>query len=77
MNASFDEFIAYNEAKAQESRFYEKEDLISANKTERLVYTFYLLAEKYDDIEIITEPFVESDHLICKIKYAKENKPHL
>lgn len=77
MNASFDEFIAYNEAKAQESRFYEKEDLISANKTERLVYTFYLLAEKYDDIEIITEPFIESDHLICKIKYAKENKPHL
>ncbi len=77
LNVPFEEFMAYNEARAQEVKFYEKEDIISANKTERLIYTFYLLAEKYEDIDIITEPFVESDHLICKIKYAKENKPHL
>ena len=77
MNASFEAVEEYDNIKRQVARFHEKEDIISANKTERLIYAFYLLAEKYDDIEIITEPFIESDHLICKIKYAKENKQHI
>lgn len=77
MNASDCAIEDYQNTKKQVERFYGKEDIISANKTERLIYTFYLLAEKYDNIEILTEPFVESDNLICKIKYEKENKQHL
>lgn len=53
-------------------RFFGTEDRISANKTERLVHTFYLVAEKYGNLEIITEPFVESDYLLCKISKQKK-----
>lgn len=73
MNAPDYAIEEYENIKKQVERFYEKEDMISANKTERLIYAFYIMAEKYDNIDILTDPFIESDTLICKIKEEKKN----
>ncbi len=72
MNAPEYAIADYENIKKQHARFYEKEDAISANKTERFLFAIYLMAEKYENIEILTEPFVESDILICKINYQKD-----
>lgn len=72
MNASDVAIANYENVKKQYERFYGKEEIISKGKTERLINAFYLLAEKYDDIKIINEPFIEGDNLICKIEYTKE-----
>ncbi len=72
-----DEARKFKNIKELYEKYFNKEDIISANKTERLLNTFYLVAEKYDDIELITEPFIESDNLVCKINYQKEKKNHL
>ena len=49
-------------------RFVGKEDMISRNKTERFIYTFMVLNEIFDNIEICNEPFIQGDELIIKIK---------
>lgn len=72
MNATDSQIANYENLKKQYKRFYGKEDIISKSKTERLINAFYLLEEKYDDIEIVNEPFIEGDNLICKIKYTPE-----
>lgn len=67
----------YENIKNLYDKYAGKEDIISTNKTERLINTFYLVSEFYDSLDIITEPFVESDNLVCKIRYQKEkNKSH-
>lgn len=76
-NASDYAIREYENTKEKYEKYYNKEDMISANKTERLINTFYLVAENYDDLEIITEPFIESDNLICKINVQKEKNRHL
>lgn len=63
---------AYENIKNLYDKYAGKEDIISTNKTERLINTFYLVSEFYDSLDIITEPFVESDNLVCKIRYKKE-----
>ncbi len=72
MNAPDYAIREYENLKKQYARFYQKEDIISANKSERLLHIFYLMAEKYANIDIISEPFFEGDCLICKIKFQKE-----
>ena len=42
--------------------------MISKNKTERFIYTFMVLNEVFDNIEICNEPFIQGDELIIKIK---------
>lgn len=67
----------YENIKNQYDKYAGREDIISTNKTERLINTFYLVNEFYDSLDIITEPFIESDNLACKIRYQKEkNKSH-
>ena len=49
-------------------RFVDKEDIISKNKTERLIDTFMIMEEKYHNIEFLNDPFIEGDTLLIKIK---------
>lgn len=60
--------LEYLFTKESYNRFYNKQDIISKNKTERLIDTFILMQEKYGNIEIINEPFIEGDTLLIKIK---------
>lgn len=62
------EDYSYLQMKKTYDKVADKEDIISKNKTERLVETFLLLQEKYDGIEILTDPFIEDENLIVKIK---------
>ena len=55
-------------------RYVDKEDLISKNKTERLVGTFMTLEEKFGDIEILSEPFIQDENLIVKVLEPKKNQ---
>lgn len=55
-------------------RYVDKEDLISKNKTERLVGTFMVLEEKFRDIEILSEPFIQDENLIVKILQPKKSQ---
>jgi hypothetical protein len=59
---------SYLQMKETYDRVVDKEDIISKNKTERLVETFMFLQEKYNEIEILTNPFIEDENLIVKIK---------
>ena len=52
--------------------FADKEDIISKNKTERFIETFMIMKEKYDNIEILNEPFIHSDNLIIDILPTNE-----
>lgn len=49
-------------------KFAEKEDLISRNKTERLINTFMIMEEKYHNITFLSDPFIEDDTLHIKIR---------
>ena len=66
--------LFYEHTKKMYDKFVDKEELISKNKTERLVETFMVLNEKYNNIEFLNEPFIESDYLIVKIKKNKKIK---
>ena len=58
----------YIQGKDVYDKVADKEDIISKNKTERLVHTFYVLNEIYNNIEILSDPFIEDDNLIVKVK---------
>lgn len=60
--------IEYLYTKSSYERFVDKEDIISKNKTERLIDTFMIMEEKYNNIEFLNEPFIEGDTLLIKIK---------
>ena len=45
----------------------DKADIISQNKTERLIEIFMVLNEKYSILEFLSDPFIEDDHLYVKI----------
>ena len=66
----------YEHLKKQYKRFYDKEDLVSFNKTERLVYTFMELEEKFKNIEILNEPFRSGEYLLIKIKPRERSMYH-
>lgn len=61
-----DAVFDYEHNKKVYGKFVGKEDLISKNKTERLIDTLMVMEEKYGNIEFLTEPFIESDHLLIK-----------
>ncbi len=64
----------YNHDKDEYERFYNKENIISENKTKRLFKTFELVSEFYGNIEIPSESFEEGDCLLFKIKQPENNK---
>jgi len=63
--------LNYIHVKQAFDRFVDKEDVISKNKTERLIDTFMIMEEKYHNINFLNEPFIEGDTLLIKIN--KEN----
>ncbi len=69
-----DKVLDYIHDKNMYYRFVDKQDIISKNKTERLVNTFLVMNEKYDNIQFMNEPFIEGDHLLIKIKTNKKIK---
>lgn len=66
-------FPGYKNSDKFYSKYADKEDLISKNKTERLVGTFMVLEEKFGDIEILSEPFIQDENLIVKVLEPKKN----
>lgn len=61
----------------QYKRFYNKEDLISFNKTERLIYTFIELEERFNNIEFLNDPSISGeDYLLIKIKSREYSMSH-
>ena len=69
-----DKVLDYIHDKNMYYRFVDKQDIISKNKTERLLNTFIIMNEKYDNIEFMNEPFIEGDYLIIKNKINKKTK---
>ena len=64
--------LDYIHDKKMYEKFYNKEDLISKNKTERLVNTIISESEILGNIRIVNDPMVEGDTLIIKIdNYSK------
>ena len=59
--------LCYLHTKNSYVRFVDKEDIISKNKTERLIDTFMIMEEKYHNIAFLNEPFIEGDTLLIKI----------
>ena len=62
-----DETLDYMFTNTFYKRFYNKQDIISKNKTERLLSTILLMQEIYGNIEILNEPMVQGDYLIISI----------
>lgn len=60
--------LCYLFTKKSYERFVDKEDVISKNKTERLIDTFMIMEEKYHNVEFLNEPFIEGDTLLVKVK---------
>lgn len=70
--------LFYEHTKKMYEKFVGKEDIISKNKTERLVEAFMVMSEKYDNIEFLTDSFIESDYLLINIKRTdKKTKQYL
>lgn len=63
-----DKTLDYIHDKKMYNKFVGKEDIISKNKTERLVNTFISLQDILENIEIENDPLVQGDELIIKIK---------
>jgi hypothetical protein len=57
----------YMHIKKMVSRFVNKQDSISYNKTERLIYTFYELINRYNSVELISDAYGQSDNMIIKL----------
>lgn len=58
----------YQEEKERMLHFVHQEDLISKNKTERLIETFLVLEDKENNLERLNDPFIEDEYLNIKIK---------
>ncbi len=52
----------------------DKQDVISKNKTERLIGTFMTLEEKFGGINILSEPFIQDENLIVKVLNSSPKK---
>lgn len=57
----------YMHTKKMVSRFVNKQDSISYNKTERLIYTFYELINRYKSVELVSDAYGQSDNMIIKL----------
>lgn len=58
-----DKVLDYMHTKGMVSRFVDKQDLISQNKTERFYNTFLELIRRYPCIELVSEPFIHSENM--------------
>lgn len=65
-NIKNEELKAYEKNKENYDRFVDKEDFISKNKCENLLYMFYQLQDM-GIVKITTEPFIECENLQVKI----------
>lgn len=61
----------YECLKCESEKVVDKEDIISKNKTERLIETFMMIEDIYSDVEILNEPFIEDENLNIKILKKK------
>lgn len=57
----------YMREKSAHDIFYDKQDLISKNKTERFLHTALELVEHYPSIEVVSEAFVQSENMILHL----------
>lgn len=57
----------YMHTKKMVSRFVNKQDSISYNKTERLIYTLYELINRYDSVELVSDAYGQSDNMIIEL----------
>ena len=69
-----DKVLDYIHDKKMYNKFTNKQDMISKNKTERLINTFLIMQEKYNNIEFINDPFIEGDYLMIKISELEKHK---
>lgn len=70
----------YEKINANYNSFYNKQDLISANKTERLIHIFRHLESHQGGISILNEPFIQGDMLVVQLNpdaldYGPSGKP--
>lgn len=64
----------YEQTKELFDHIADKEDIVSKNKTERLIETFMLVEERFRDIEILSEPFIQDENLIVKVLDTPKDK---
>ena len=69
-----DKVFDYMHDKKMYDKFVNKADLISMNKTERLINTFIIMNERYDNIEFLSDPFIESDYLLIRAKEKTKSR---
>jgi hypothetical protein len=62
-----DKELEYMHTKKMISRFADKEDIISYNKTERLIQTVQELININPEIELVSEPFINGENLVLHI----------
>lgn len=62
-----DKELEYMHTKKMISRFVDKEDIISYNKTERLIQTVQELININPEIELVSEPFINGENLVLHI----------
>lgn len=74
----------YMHTKKMVSRFVNKQDSISYNKTERLIYTFLELINNNSNIELINEPYIQGNNMVIHLNgktnildnYQKKGEHH-
>ena len=64
----------YKYVKEKYDKIADKEDIISKNKTERLIGAFMVLEEKFGDINILNDPFIEDESLLIKVLNLPKSK---
>lgn len=64
----------YEQTKEVYDKVADKQDIISKNKTERLINFFRIVEKKFQDIEILSEPFIQDENLIVKILDSPKEK---
>ena len=62
-----DKELDYIHTKGMVSRFVDKEDIISHNKTERLIETVYELINLNPSIELVSEPFINGENMVLHL----------
>ena len=64
----------YEQTKEVYDKVVDKQDIISKNKTERLIDFFRIVESRFQDIEILSEPFIQDENLIVKILDSPKGK---
>ena len=67
-DAKEDQLENYRRALEWTKHVVDKQDFISEAKTEGLLKLFYRIMNQFDNIEILSDPFIESEYLEIRIK---------